>query len=85
MAEIHSTKKTANGRTDFQLYIVEKKGAKTDPANYHPVSLTSVACKSMEHTLVSQVMQHLTTNNILSDNQFGFRLKHSIHVNLNFW
>ena len=60
-----------------------KKGAKTDPANYRPVSLTSVVCKSMEHILVSQIMQHLTTNNILSDNQFGFRL--NIHVNLNSW
>ena len=24
-----------------------KKGAKTDPTNYRPVSLTSVVCKSM--------------------------------------
>ena len=31
----------------------------------------------MEHILVSQIMQHLSTYNILSDSQFGFRLKHS--------
>ena len=54
-----------------------KKGAKIDPINYRPVSLTSVVGKSMEHTLASQIMQHLSKYNILSDSQFGFRLKHS--------
>ena len=68
----------------MHIYVspIFKKGAKTDPANYRPVSLTSVVCKSMEHILVSQIMQHLTTNNILSDNQFGFRLKHSCESQL---
>ena len=40
------------------------KGAKMDPVNYRPVSLTSVVCKSMEHILVSQIMQHLNIHNI---------------------
>ena len=44
-----------------------KKGAKTDPTNYRLVSLTSVVCKSMEHILASQIMQHLSIHNILSD------------------
>ena len=51
-----------------------KKGAKTDPINYRPVSLTSAVGKSMEHILASQIMQHLSKYNILSDSQFGFRL-----------
>ena len=59
-----------------------KKGAKTDPTNYRPVSLTSVVCKSMEHILASQIMQHLSIHNILSDSQFGFRLKHSCESQL---
>ena len=58
------------------------KGAKTDPTNYRLVSLTSVVCKSMEHILVSQIMQHLSTYNILSDSHFGFRLKHSCESQL---
>ena len=41
-----------------------KKGAKTDPTNYRPVSLTLVVCKSTEHILVSQIMQHLGIYNI---------------------
>ena len=45
---------------------------KADPRNYHPISLTSVVCKTMEHILVSQIMKHLEDQNILSENQFGF-------------
>ena len=35
-----------------------KKGNKSDPKNYRPVSLTSLICKMME-ILVSQIMKHL--------------------------
>ena len=31
----------------------------------------------MEGIMVSHIMKHLEDQNILSDNQFGFRLKHS--------
>ena len=31
----------------------------------------------MEHIVVSQIMKHLEDQNILIDNQFGFRSKHS--------
>ena len=59
-----------------------KKGTKSDPRNYRPISLTSVVCKTMEHILVSQIMKHLEENNILSDSQFGFRSKHSCESQL---
>ena len=52
---------------------VFKKGSKSDPKNYWPISLTSVVCKSMEHIIVSQIMKHLKEHNILSDSQFRFR------------
>ena len=54
-----------------------KKGTKSDPRNYRPISLTSVVCKTMEHILASQIMKHLEDQNILSESQFGFRTKHS--------
>ena len=59
-----------------------KKGKRSDPKNYQPVSLTSAACKTMEHVIVSHIMKHLEFNNILSDTQFGFRSRHSCETQL---
>ena len=54
-----------------------KKGSRSDPANYRPVSLTSISCKIMEHVVYSQIMGHLDRNNILVHYQHGFRSGHS--------
>ncbi|MEW8547660.1 MAG: reverse transcriptase family protein [Candidatus Thiodiazotropha sp.] len=61
---------------------VFKKGDKTNPANYRPVSLTCIVCKSMEHIIYSQIMKHLDTHNILVDFQHGFRANHSCETQL---
>ena len=50
--------------------------------NYRPVSITSAACKIMEHVIVSHIMKHLEFNNILSDTQFGFRSRQSCETQL---
>jgi len=67
-----------------QAYVtpIYKKGDKASPINYRPISLTSVVCKTMEHILVSNIMAHLESNNILNDTQFGFRSKHSCESQL---
>jgi len=39
-----------------------KKGARQDPANYRPVSLTSICCKLLEHCIVSHTLKHLETS-----------------------
>ena len=59
-----------------------KKDKRADPANYRPVSLTSILCKTFEHILVSQIMKHLEDHQILCPNQFGFRAKHSCESQL---
>ena len=59
-----------------------KKGDRSTPSNYRPISLTAVCCKVMEHILHSQVMQHLDHHNILSDSQHGFRKKRSCESQL---
>ena len=46
-----------------------KKGEKSLPSNYRPVSLVCVRCKMLEHT---EIMKHLNLHNILSDAQHGF-------------
>ena len=61
---------------------IYKKGKRSDPKNYQPVSLTSLTCKTMEHILVSQIMKHLESNNILIQKQHGFRSQHSCKAQL---
>ena len=61
---------------------VFKKGEHYEPSNYRPVSLTSVPCKILEHIIVSTVMNHLESNNILSPRQHGFRRGRSCETQL---
>ena len=43
-----------------------KKGDKYDAANYRPVSLTCICCKTLEHVLVSNINIHLALDSILA-------------------
>ena len=61
---------------------IYKKGSKSSPANYRPISLTSVLCKLCEHIIHCAVIRHLTANNILSDAQHGFRKRRSCDTQL---
>ena len=38
---------------------MHKKGDKSDPANYRPISLTCIASKVLEHIVHSHMMKHL--------------------------
>ena len=60
-----------------------KKGDKSLPENYRPVSLTSVTCKIKEHIIHSHVMDRLERFEILVDAQHGFRAKRSTETQLN--
>ena len=64
---------------DAWIVPVFKTGNKHKPANYRPVSLT---CKLLEHIVHSNVMAHFDRNNILKDNQYGFRTKRSCETQL---
>ena len=52
---------------------IYKKGAKSDPSNYRPISLTCLCCKMLEHIVLSHMAKHLSQHNILLDSQHGFR------------
>ena len=56
---------------------IHKKGDRTDPGNYRPVSLTSQVCKILESIVKEHILEHLASNNILSDKQHGFRVGRS--------
>ena len=49
-----------------------KKGAKGDPGNYRPVSLTSVPCKILESIVKDRIMEHLMENKLIQESQHGF-------------
>ena len=49
-----------------------KKGRRTDPGNYRPISLTSVICKVMESIIRDSIVDHIMENNLFCDNQHGF-------------
>ncbi len=51
---------------------IYKKGTKSLPGNYRPVSLTSVTCRVMESKLRDEITGHLTRNKLIKDSQHGF-------------
>ena len=59
-----------------------KGGSKGEPANYRPISLTSVIVKIMERIIKARMMTHMRTNNLLKQSQHGFLHKKSTTTNL---
>ena len=52
---------------------VFKKGDKSSPNNYRPISLTCLCCKTLEHIVYSNIFTHINQANILCEVQHGFR------------
>ena len=50
-----------------------KKGTKSEPGNYRPVSLTSVICKVFESIVRDVIVEHMKINKLFSECQHGFR------------
>lgn len=59
-----------------------KKGCKTNPTNYRPISLTSVPCKIQESIQHDVILAHLIRENLLSRQQHGFLPRKSCVTNL---
>ena len=64
------------------ISAVFKKKNKSDPSNCRPISLTSICCKVMEHIVLSHMAKRLSSNNILIDEQHGFRQRFSCETQL---
>ena len=54
------------------IAAIYKKGKKSDPGNYRPVSLTSVISKVMESIVRDAMVEHLVRNNLFTNDQHGF-------------
>ena len=59
-----------------------KKCYRAVACNYHPVCLTCVPCKLLEHIVCSNIMAHLDEYKLLSDKQHAFRKRHSCETKL---
>ena len=59
-----------------------KKGARSQPENYRPVSLTSQLSKVMESIIRDAITEHLDKYNLISNSQHGFRSGRSCTTNL---
>ncbi|XP_062578982.1 uncharacterized protein LOC134240892 [Saccostrea cucullata] len=70
------------GKLPVNVSPIFKKGDKSKPANYRPVSLTSMCCKVIEHIIHSHLMNFFEHHSILTDYQHGFRKKRSCESQL---
>ena len=56
---------------------LHKKGSKNLMENYRPIPILPIISKVFERILYDQFYEYLTSNNLLSKQQFGFRRFHS--------
>ena len=56
---------------------VYKKGNRSTPLNYRPISLTTICCKVLEHIIYHHIMEHLLQYQIIYDYLNGFRQGYS--------
>ena len=70
-------KTLAEGKIPHEWKLAEvrpifKKGVRSSPNNYRPVSLTCIICKVFESFIRNALFEHIVTSNLLADCQFGF-------------
>ena len=61
---------------------IYKKGCKEDPANYRPISLTSIIGKLLETIIAHYIVGFLESNELIVNSQHGFRRNRSCVTNL---
>ena len=59
------------------IFPVFKKGDRSQPEMYRPISLLPIASKVLERIVYDQLLQHLTASNSIPDEQFAYRAAHS--------
>ena len=76
------TGKIPDIRKEANVSPIYKKGDKSDPSNYRPISLTCVLCKILEHIVASSLVKHFAELDIFYEMQHGFREKRSCETQL---
>jgi hypothetical protein len=67
----------------FITPILKAKAPKSALTSYRPISILPPIAKVFEGLLARQISAHFENNNLLSDNQFGFRHNRSCELALN--
>ena len=62
--------------------VYKKKGTKSDPKNWRPISNTCCLCRILERHIGYKLKKYLECNKLLSTDQFGYREKRSTETNL---
>ena len=62
---------------EAEVTAIFKKGSKSDPGNYRPVSLTCILCKVLESVVRDAVVAHFEDHKLYAECQHGFRRKRS--------
>lgn len=58
---------------EAEVVAIFKKGQKSDPGNYRPVSLTCIICKILESFIRDAIVSYMTEIELFSKCQHGFR------------
>ena len=64
------------------ISLVYTNECRSNPANYHPVSLTCFLCQILENIINRHIRNHLDEHRILVDAQHGFRKRRSCNTQL---
>jgi hypothetical protein len=57
-----------------------KKGGVQDITNYKPISLLTFFSKVIEKLIYARLLDHITTNSILVNEQYGFKTRYSTEL-----
>ena len=61
---------------------IYKNGDRSCSANYRPILLTCIVCKTLEHIISTSIYNHLDEYDILCPEQYGFRRRRSCETQL---
>ena len=67
-----TTEDFPNAWREGNITPIFKKGIKSKPGNYRPVSLTSVASKVFDSIVRDSIVDHMSANNLFAEEQHGF-------------
>jgi hypothetical protein len=64
---------------------IYKSGPNNLFSNYRPISVLPIFSKLLERTVCNRIMDFINKNEVLFNNQYGFRKKHSTALALCIW